>query len=141
VIAPISITLSKLGSAELVSAFAELVRLPVRAVAAHLSDQLEIAVEALEAGSAQRHRDLALQDARGRLGVIMRATLSLGDGQWRFTSLIGEGRQDRAQSTQRHPERKSRQHHTAAGGHQFPLHCRAMCGFRFAGNSNHGTLP
>ena len=59
VIAPISISLV---SAEHVSVFPELVRLPVRAVAAHLPDQFEIAVEALEASRAQRRRDLALQD-------------------------------------------------------------------------------
>ena len=80
VIDSISITSSVLVSAELVSLFAELVRLPVRAIAAHLSDQLEIAVEALEATSAQRRRDLALQ---GRLGVIAPAARRLWNGQWR----------------------------------------------------------
>ncbi len=80
VIAPISMISSIVVAAERVSLFAELVRLPVRAVAAHLSDQLEIAVEALEAASAQKRWNLALQ---GRLGVIAPAAGRLWNGQWR----------------------------------------------------------
>jgi hypothetical protein len=95
VIAPISMISSILVSAELVAVFAELVRLPVRAVAAHLSNQLEIAVESLEASDAHRHRDLSLKDTRDRLGMIMLAAPRLWNGQWRGFApqicLIGKG--------------------------------------------------
>src|SRR5229473_1298864 len=57
-------------------ALLELRGLPVRAVAFALAEELEVAVEALEAGCAQCRRHLALQSD---LGIVMRAAHGFGD--------------------------------------------------------------
>jgi hypothetical protein len=57
----------------------ELGRLPVRAIALGLADELEIAIESLEAGGAQRRGNLALQ---GGFGMIVGTAGCFGYGQW-----------------------------------------------------------
>src|SRR3989441_12163653 len=57
----------------------ELGRLPVRAIAFALPDELEIAIESLEAGGAQRRGHLALQ---ARFGMIVGTARGLRYGQW-----------------------------------------------------------
>src|SRR5258708_6853607 len=57
-------------------ALLELRGLPVRAVAFALAEELEVAVEALEAGGAQCRRHLALQSD---LGIVMRTAHGFGD--------------------------------------------------------------
>src|SRR2546425_7078571 len=57
----------------------ELGRLPVRAIAFALPDELEIAIESLEAGGAQRRGHLALQAG---FGMIVGTARCLRYGQW-----------------------------------------------------------
>src|SRR3989442_13036062 len=60
-------------------AIPELGRLPVRSIAFALPDELEVAIESLEAGSAQRRGHLALQ---ARFGMIVGTARCLRYGQW-----------------------------------------------------------
>src|SRR6266704_2016363 len=74
-----------------VGAFFELCGLPIGTIALNLADELQIAVEAFEAGCAQRRRHLSLQTG---LGVIVGPTHGFRYCEWyrRIISRFGSTR-------------------------------------------------